>query len=197
VPRLLVLAAVLVGCTSEPPAPALDHAALEAAWQVWASSRDSLFRSPDTPFLPEDTVAFGGVSYFAYDATFAVPAAFVPAMTQDTVTFPTTTGELQRYAQSGHLVFEVGGIQRRLEAFESVGGPRPRLFVPFRDATTGTETYGGGRYLDLDLQPTGRYALDFNRAYNPYCVYNPSYSCPLPPAENTLEVAIEAGERMP
>lgn len=192
--RLLVLAAVLVGCSSEPPGPTLDHAALRASWEQWAASRDSLFRSPDSPFLPG---ADPEVAYYDYDSTFAVPAVLVPSLSQDTVTFPTTTGELQRYAQSGHLVFEVGGVERRLEAFQSVSGARPRLFVPFRDATTGTETYGGGRYLDLGVEPTGRYALDFNQAYNPYCVYNPTYSCPLPPAENTLEVAISAGERMP
>ena len=194
-PRLLVLAAVLAGCASEPPAE-LDRAALEAGWQAWVADRDSLFRSPETPLLPDSVAAFDGVRYFAYDPAFAVPAVLVPALARDTVTFPTTTGELQRYVEAGKLVFEAGGVQRRLEAFESVGGSEPRLFVPFRDATTGRETYGGGRYLDLELQPTGRYALDLNQAYHPYCVYNPSYSCPLPPAENTLELAVTAGERL-
>ena len=195
-PLLVVLVAV-AGCASEPAAPALDRAALEAGWRTWAAARDSLFRSPETPLLPDSADAFDGLPYFAYDPAFAGPAALVPSLVRDTVTFPTTTGELQRYVSAGDLVFEAGGVQRRLEAFETVGGPEPQLFVPFRDATSGRETYGGGRYLTLDLQPTGRYALDLNRAYHPYCVYNPSYSCPLPPAENTLELAVTAGERYP
>ncbi len=194
-PRLLLLAVVLAGCAPEPPAE-LDRAALEAGWQAWAASRDSLFRSESSPLVPDSMATFEGVRYYDYAPDFAVPAVLVPALTRDTVTFPTTTGELQRYVEAGKLVFEAGGVQRRLEAFETLAGPEPSLFVPFRDATSGGATYGGGRYLNLDLQPTGRYALDLNRAYHPYCVYNATYSCPLPPAENTLELAVTAGERL-
>jgi len=197
--RFLPLAAVLTGagCAAD-PAPPLDRAALRAGWEAWTADRDSLFRSPLTPLLPDSLAAFEGLPYFAYDSTFAVAAALVPATTRDTVIFPTTTGELQRYVSAGHLVFEAGGVQRRLEAFEPVVG-EPRLFVPFQDATNGRQTYGGGRYLDVPIEPTvaGRLPLDLNRAYHPYCVYNPAYSCPLPPAENRLEVAILAGERLP
>ena len=190
---LLVLLAV-AGCTSEPAVAPLDHAAARAGWQEWVAARDSLFRSPASP-IP-DTAAFEGVPYFAYDSTFAVPAALVPAMRQESFNFPTTSGALQEHVSAGHLVFEAGGVQWRLEAFEPVGS-EGRLFVPFRDATSGRETYGGGRYLDLEIQPSGRYALDLNRAYNPYCVYDASFSCPLPPAENRLELRVTAGERMP
>ena len=190
-----LLALALVGCAADPP-PALDRAALRANWEAWTAGRDSLFRSPQTPLLPSDTAGFAGLPYFPYDSAFAVPAALAPALDRDTVFFPTTSGELQRYVSAGDLVFEAGGVQRRLEAFEPVLSPG-RLFVPFRDATSGRETYGGGRYLDVEPQPSGRYALDLNRAYHPYCVYNVSYSCPLPPAENRLELAVTAGERLP
>jgi hypothetical protein len=71
-----------------------------------------------------------------------------------------------------------------------------RLFVPFTDATSNTETYGGGRYLELTRTPTGLYDLDFNRAYHPYCAFNPSFECPLPPRENHLMTAMRAGERL-
>ncbi len=192
---LALLAAA--GCTSEPAPPAVDHAALRSDWERWVAARDSLFRSPDSPLLDADRPAFDGLSYFPYDAALAVPAALVPAMRQETVDFPTTSGALQEHVTAGHLVFEAGGIQWRLEAYEPVGGRPGRLFVPFRDATSGRGTYGGGRYLDIEVQPSGRYALDLNRAYNPYCVYNVTYSCPLPPAENRLELAVVAGERMP
>ena len=198
-PSLLTVLALLAaaGCTSEPAAPPLDRPALRAGWERWAASRDSLFRTPDSPLIDADRAAFDGLPYFPYDSAFAVPAALVPATQQDTVLFPTTSGELQRLVTAGHLVFEAGGVQRRLEAYEPVLGPPGRLFVPFRDATSGQTTYGGGRYLDIELQPSGRYALDLNRAYHPYCVYNVSYSCPLPPAENRLELPVTAGERLP
>ncbi len=188
---LLVLAAA--GCTAEPAAPALDHAAVQADWQEWVAGRDSLFRSPGSP-IPDTSAR--DVPYFAYDSTFAVPASLVPVMRQETFQFPTTSGALQEHVSAGHLVFEAGGVQWRLEAFEPVGSDG-RLFVPFRDATSGDETYGGGRYLDLEIQPSGRYALDLNRAYHPYCVYDVSFSCPLPPAENRLELRVTAGERLP
>jgi hypothetical protein len=77
-----------------------------------------------------------------------------------------------------------------------VGAPDfNRLFVPFTDLTSGSETYPGGRYIDLDLTKSGIYVLDFNRAYNPYCYYNKTYDCPIPPRENRLQVPIRAGEK--
>lgn len=190
----LFLVLALAGCASEPP-PSVDHAALADGWRSWVASRDSLFRSADSP-LP-DTAGFDGLPYFAYDSTLAVPAALVPALGQDTLAFPTTAGDLRPMVSAGHLVFDAGGVQRRLEAFRPVGGDGG-LFVPFRDATSGRTTYGGGRYLDLEEQTSGRYALDLNRAYHPYCVYDMAYSCPLPPAENTLTgLDVTAGERLP
>lgn len=192
---MLALALLVgTGCTTEADRPVLDRRALFTNWQGWVAARDSLFRSAGSP-LP-DTAGFDGLLYFAYDSTLAVPAALVPAMRQETFNFPTTSGALQQHVSAGHLVFEAGGVQWRLEAFEPVGSDG-RLFVPFRDATSGRETYGGGRYLDLEVQPSGRYALDLNRAYHPYCVYDASFSCPLPPAENRLELRVTAGERLP
>ena len=84
----------------------------------------------------------------------------------------------------------------RLTAYTLDGGGSESLFVPFLDATSGRETYGAGRYLDLEPEDDGTYALDFNLAYHPYCVYAESYSCPLTPAENRLPIRIEAGERL-
>ena len=196
-PALVALLAcvALAGCGGE-PAERLDRGALRAGWERWVGSRDSLFRSDDSPLPASARASFDGLPYFPYDSTLAVPAALVPTLSQDTVRFPTTSGELRPMVSAGHLVFEAGRVQRRLEAFQTLGGGPPRLFVPFRDATSGAETYGGGRYLDLDLEPTGRYALDLNRAYHPYCVYDASFSCPLPPPENRLELPVTAGERL-
>jgi uncharacterized protein (DUF1684 family) len=98
----------------------------------------------------------------------------------------------------GALEFVLKGQRLKLSAFTEADDPKPgRLFVPFTDLTTGTETYAGGRYLDLDRTATGIYDLDFNRAYHPYCFYNSTYDCPYPPPENRLPVPIRAGERMP
>jgi uncharacterized protein (DUF1684 family) len=85
----------------------------------------------------------------------------------------------------------------KLRAFAEEGSNGERLFVPFTDATTGQETYGAGRYLDLDRTSTGIYVVDFNTAYNPYCAYNPTYDCPVPPKDNRLPVPIRAGEKTP
>ncbi len=193
----LLLGALLGACASEPAAPRLDRPALRDGWASWVAARDSLFRSEDSPLPVAARDSFSGLPYFPYDSSLAVAAALVPSLSQDTVRFPTTSGELRPMVTAGHLVFEADGVQRRLEAFETLDGGPGRLFVPFRDATSGRQTYGGGRYLDLDLAPSGRYALDFNRAYHPYCVYDVTWTCPLPPPENTLEVAVTAGERLP
>jgi uncharacterized protein (DUF1684 family) len=96
----------------------------------------------------------------------------------------------------GRLSFMLKGRPFTLTAFvEANETDIRRLFVPFRDLTNGTETYQGGRYLDLDRTATGVYDLDFNKAYHPFCYYNPSYDCPIPPAENRLQIPIRAGEK--
>ena len=205
--RLVFIAVAFVlvcaACGPAGPAdPALDRAALRASWTAWTAARDSLFASPDGPLAPPVQATFAGLPYFPYDSAFAVPAALVPAVSADTVRFPTSTGELRPMVRAGQLVFTAGrgadAVERRLVAYVPVGpgAAAGELFVPFRDATSGRQTYGGGRYLDLSVAPLGRYVLDFNRAYHPYCVYSPAYSCPLPPAENTLALPVEAGERL-
>ena len=98
----------------------------------------------------------------------------------------------------GVLEFTLKGQTLTLSAFHEAGSPDiAHLFVPFRDLTSGTETYQAGRYLDLDRTPTGLYNIDFNRAYHPYCYYNSKFDCPYPPAENRLPIPIRAGERLP
>jgi len=201
---LLLIGLAIASAACSPPAPAparLDHAGLAEAWTAWRASRDSLFRSASSPLPPSDQGTFEGLPYFAYDSSAAVSAALVPAMVADTARFPTSTGELRPMPVAGQLVFDVDGTERRLMAYQAVGPdgrPSSGLFVPFRDATSGRATYGGGRYLDLDGRPDaeGRIVVDFNKAYHPYCVYSEAYSCPLPPAENTLAVAMEAGEQL-
>ena len=97
----------------------------------------------------------------------------------------------------GTLQFTLKGQALTLTAFvDATENDMRRLFVPFGDLTNGTETYTGGRYLDLNRTATGIYDLDFNRAYHPFCYFNPTYECPIPPRENRLSVPVRAGERM-
>lgn len=184
----------LAGCGPEPDS--IDHSALRAEWSRWAAERDAYFGGEQSPLSPEDRAAFVGLPLFGHDSTFTVAVALVPALAQDTISFPTSTGDLHAMVRAGTLAFRLDGVDRRLTAYAHVGpDAQPgQLFVPFRDETSGRETYGGGRYLDIDASG-GLVALDFNRAYHPYCVYAPEFSCPLPPPENTLGLKVEAGER--
>jgi uncharacterized protein len=115
----------------------------------------------------------------------------------DILEIPTSRGERRRHQRVGKLSFTLKGQLLTLTAFLEAGQEdMSRLFVPFGDLTNGTETYPGGRYLDLERTATGIYDVDFNRAYHPYCYYNPAFDCPYPPRENRLPVPIRAGERM-
>ena len=109
-----------------------------------------------------------------------------------------TKGEEQEFIRWGEFRFKVGNKELVLQAYKS-NPEEETLFVPFRDATSGKETYGAGRYLDLapekNRTPDGKWILDFNRAYNPWCVYSEMYTCPFVPPENWLEAPIRVGEK--
>jgi uncharacterized protein (DUF1684 family) len=165
------------------------------------AAKDEAFRTSSSSPIPEDQRAvFQHLSYFPIDESYRVPASLQvsPADAGKIVKMPTSTGEVRDMVRVGVLEFMLKGKSLELSAFREAGeAETARLFVPFTDLTTGTETYAGGRYLDLDRTATGIYDLDFNKAYHPYCFYNPSYDCPYPPPQNRLPVPIRAGERMP
>jgi hypothetical protein len=144
---------------------------------------------------------FAGPKWYPLDAKWRVPAKLdrdAPGTGQH-VQLQTSIGDLREMSVYGTLVFEVGGQEERLTAYQLVP-PHPdwdELFVPFKDATTGKETYGAGRYLDIPRHDGDEYTLDFNKAYNPSCAYSPRYNCPYPPPQNRLAVAVEAGEKSP
>ena len=143
-----------------------------------------------------------GIPYFPVDESFiAEGLTLEPYVGDEPVRFeiPTTDGRLRPAERAGVFRFELSGQPQRLTAYRlagSRGEPGESLFVPFLDATSGTETYGAGRYLDLEPDEDGTWTLDFNLAYQPSCVYDPRFSCPLTPAENRLDVRVEAGERL-
>lgn len=157
-----------------------------------------LMEHPQSPLLPEDKEHFEGANYYPVNANYRVTATFVPEEHPGIFRVQTSTGDFKEYTRAGRLNFHINDQPLSLVAFlppadEPLHGNR--LFVPFRDKTSGKETYGAGRYLDLNKRPGDQYVVDFNRAYNPYCAYSPYYSCPLPPGENNLQVEIRAGEK--
>ncbi len=158
--------------------------------------KDLQFKNdPDGPLTKAQKKAFEGLTYFSINEAYVTPARWVPNPQPDTLLLMTTTGEDRQMVRAGKLQFQLQGTQQALTAYRYLDPAlQDELFVPFRDLTSGLSTYGGGRYLDLQL--TDPLVIDFNRAYNPYCVYNPSYSCPLPPPENKLNLEIRAGELM-
>lgn len=143
---------------------------------------------------------FGGLSYYPPDEAFRVAAEIVPFEHPNVVQMATSTGDIRPQSRYAEIRFRIGDQDLRLVGYTDPDVHHTHeLFVPFRDATSGHDTYGAGRYLEVELEhhADGAHtaAIDFNLAYNPYCAYSPYYSCPIPPAENTLPVAITAGER--
>ena len=115
----------------------------------------------------------------------------------DTLLIQMSANRAEKFLHWGQAQFKIGNQPQQLGIYLKADGRDSTLFIPFTDRTNGHETYGGGRYLDAPLPEANapEITLDFNRAYNPYCAYNNAYSCPVPPAENRLQVAIPAGEK--
>ena len=155
---------------------------------------------PDSPLTLEDRTTFTGLPYYPIDGAYRMPAVLRENRTAPKliIELPTSSSEMRRMQRVGSLNFNLKGTALSLTAFADEGDRIiTRLFVPFGDLTSGTETYRGGRYLELNRSSSGMYDLDFNRAYHPFCVFNVSFVCPVPPSENRLPVAIQAGERLP
>ena len=145
-----------------------------------------------SPLTPKQQRGFKGLTYFPENKALVINATIDRQVEPGAVRMATTTGSEQVFNRHGLVRFEVDGEPAQVTLYSSAGSDS--LFLPFRDATSGKETYGAGRYLDL--HPNGdKVVIDFNYAYNPYCAYNPDWSCPLPPAENWLKVPIRGGEK--
>jgi len=171
------------------------------AMEEYRAQKDAFFKSaPGSPIPFEERDDFTGLPYYPVDVDLVFEGLPLEPYSGDeptTFQIPTSDGRLRPARRAGTLTFEAAGEPRRLTAYELEGAHRDgRVFVPFLDATSGSETYGAGRYLDLDPDEDGTYAIDFNLAYHPSCVYAPHFSCPLTPAENRLPIRIEAGERL-
>jgi uncharacterized protein (DUF1684 family) len=172
----------------------------QAAIAGYRAEKDAFFKtSPNSPIPADERPTFEGLPYYAIDEDLVVDALRLqPYAGTEPSSFqiPTSDGKLRPAHRAGTFTFDIGGAERRLTAYQFDGGRSDSLFVPFLDETSGRETYGAGRYLDLEPDEDGTYAIDFNLAYHPSCVYAPQFSCPLTPAENRLATRIEAGERL-
>ncbi len=172
----------------------------QAALEGYRQEKDAFFKtSPHSPIPEAEREAFDGLPYYPLDEDLVFEGLGLEPYTGDEPTsfqIPTSDGKLRPARRAGTFTFELGGAPRRLTAYTFENGQSESLFVPFLDETSGHETYGAGRYLDLEPDEDGTYAIDFNLAYHPSCVYAPQYSCPLTPAENRLATRIEAGERL-
>lgn len=166
-----------------------------------------LAQAHDSPIPHEIRHGFAGLDYFELDPAFRVTARLARLATQRTVRMATSKGVERDYLEYGRLEFELAGKDLALTAYKQAPDPAghghhhehdrepERLFVPFRDATSGKESYGAARYLDVEEMPGVEQEIDFNMAYNPYCAYSPTYVCPFPPRENWLPVEVRAGEK--
>lgn len=194
--------AFAVACSSGPK-PIEDADEYKRHVEEKRAEKDRFFsdpNDPDNPVPAERRGALLPLSYYPIDQDYSVPADLKLADEQLTYDVTTSTGRMRKMTQVGVLQFTVKGQPLSLIAFAGEGpGGAPdmrKLSVMFMDLTSGTDTYVAGRYLDLERTGTGIYLLDFNDAYSPYCAYNNSYDCPLPPLANRLKVAITAGERV-
>ena len=163
--------------------------------------KDDFFADhPQSPIPPEHREGFSGLDYFDPDPDSRVEATVTVYNDPEPVPMETTAGDEVRYVRIATFAFDLDDREHELHGYRQ----RPddddeAVFVPFRDKTTGQESYRGGRYLELhpdeELRDGATVTLDFNLAYTPFCAYTDAFSCPLPPEENWLDAAVRAGER--
>jgi hypothetical protein len=157
------------------------------------AEKDEFFgHHPQSPLTPEQKKNFTGLRYFPEDPALRFEADIEKFPEQAMVEFQTSTGDVRHYQRYGKFKFKVEGQSVELTVYASEHG----FFLPFVDSQANKETYGAGRYLDPEPLPNGKLLIDFNQAYNPYCIYNDRWSCPLTPFENRLKVPIRAGEKI-
>ena len=162
------------------------------------TEKDDFMKSDDSSPFQNDSIAFSGLKYYDVDENYRVKAKLEPIEEKKVRIIGTSDGKEQKYLEYAWANFKLNDTENKLLILEvmEMGPQRGKLFLAFADETSGNETYGAGRYLDLKKVPAATsIVLDFNQAYNPYCAYNENYSCPFPPRENILKIAIRAGEK--
>jgi uncharacterized protein len=160
--------------------------------EEFRKEKDNFFKThPQSPLTPDQKKTFTGLNYFPENPALRLEVKVEEFPNKEVVTMQTSTGDVQKYQKFGKFKFMAEGQEAELTIYASPHG----YFLPFVDSLAGTETYGAGRYLEPEPLGGGRFSVDFNLAYNPYCAYNENFSCPIPPRENRLKVPIRAGEK--
>lgn len=172
--------------------------------KTFRDGRDKEFRDKtESPLREEDFAGFKGLNYYPVSKLFRVSATFTRTADEKYFEMPTSSGRTKKFIKYGILTFKLGGKQRQLSVYQidpAVLAKFPEyadlLFVPFKDRTSKTDTYGGGRYIDIQTPKANKALLDFNLAYNPNCAYGgDKWNCPIPPKENNLDITVTAGEK--
>ena len=159
-------------------------------------AKDQFFaQDHGSPLLPEQQRHFQGLDYFLEnpDLRFILKVDEFNEEDKEVIDIITSTGDSRQHIRWGSLSFAVDGEPATLTVYKGMG--EEAFFLPFADSTSGKESYGAGRYLDLVPSGPDSFLIDFNYAYNPYCAYNPNWSCPIPPADNRLKLPLRAGEK--
>jgi uncharacterized protein (DUF1684 family) len=159
--------------------------------------KNQSFRSSNSPLEEADRATFDSLNYYAPDIIYRVNADYEEFSQPETVQMPMNTGGTEPYLRFAKATFNLEGQQNSLILYLRVNTTDSSLFVPFSDKTNGQETYEGGRFLDIPKPEPGatQITIDFNKAYNPFCVYNYNYTCPVPPPSNRLPISVRAGEK--
>jgi len=161
--------------------------------EMFRAEKNEFFGSHlQSPLTREQKLNFHGLNYFPENEALRLEVKVDEFPAKQSFEMQTSTGDIQVYEKFGKFRFMVDGEEAELTIYQSENG----FFLPFVDSLANVETYPAGRYLEPEVLPGGRFIVDFNVAYNPYCAYNEMWSCPITPAENRLKVAIRAGEQL-
>lgn len=157
-------------------------------------AKDSFIaKDPHSPLTKEQKREFGGLSYYEEQRDLRLELQPEAYPEQETIEMQTSTGGVSRFIRSDKISFDADGESVQLTLYKDPESGD--YFLPFADGTSGRETYGAGRYLDVQMLPDGKVLVDFNYAYNPYCAYNDSWTCPITPPENRVNAPVRAGEK--
>jgi len=182
----------LTGNETAKPSTAANNEYLTAIQDLRKQKDSFLKTDKESPI--KDKATFKGLKYFDINPNFKVIGKLDKFASDQTINISMTGGETEEYEAYGNVTFEIDGKKYALKIFKT---PEGNLFLPFKDLTSNKETYGAGRYLDfgIDDVKNNQIEIDFNKAYQPYCAYNETFTCPITPAENFLNLALKVGER--
>lgn len=204
---LLFISSVILiysACTNQPKTKKYTQAEIDSLkneFVGYCREKNYEFIHADwSPLTEKDKSAFMGLHYFDYDISFRHEISIIQYKQQDTINASgSKPGDIRKVVRFGYLEFEQSGQKNKLVVLKilpQTQNGESHLWLGFWDLTSGDQTYPGGRYLDIKPDESGKYVIDFNYAYNPYCAYSDHYSCLIPPLENRLPIPLTCGEKI-